>query len=184
MLIGFFKLVNIRPKHVFWFYSLSYRSSHQGCSVRKVFLEILQNSKEKTCARVSFLINFIKKKILAQVFSCEFCEISKNTFSYRAPPVTACGRCIVYLSMLFINQSCSFYNPSISSLISLWVDRSQWEINQVKNYMSLDANLIIDKNDEFGIHYFCYTASSGQRDWVNKNQKQSFANVFQKQLSF
>ena len=26
---------------------------------------------------------------LAQVFSCEFCEISKNTFSYRTPPVAA-----------------------------------------------------------------------------------------------
>ena len=24
--------------------------------------------------------NFIKKEILAQVFSCEFCEISKNAF--------------------------------------------------------------------------------------------------------
>ena len=24
--------------------------------------------------------NFIKKKTLAQVFSCEFCEISKNAF--------------------------------------------------------------------------------------------------------
>ena len=24
--------------------------------------------------------NFIKKEILAQVFSCEFCEISKSTF--------------------------------------------------------------------------------------------------------
>ena len=28
-------------------------------------------------------------KTLAQVFSCEFCEISKNTFSYRTPPVAA-----------------------------------------------------------------------------------------------
>ena len=27
--------------------------------------------------------NFIKKETLAQVFSCEFCEISKNIFSYR-----------------------------------------------------------------------------------------------------
>ena len=26
---------------------------------------------------------------LAQVFSCEFCEISKNTFFYRTPPVAA-----------------------------------------------------------------------------------------------
>ena len=47
------------------------------CSVKKVFLEISQNSQENTCARVSFLI---KNETLAQVFSCEFSEISKNTF--------------------------------------------------------------------------------------------------------
>ena len=51
-----------------------------------VFLKISQNSQESTHARVSFLIklqpeacNFIKKETLAQVFSCEFCEIFKNT---------------------------------------------------------------------------------------------------------
>ena len=33
--------------------------------------------------------NFIKKETLAQVFSCEFCEISKNTFSQRTPLVGA-----------------------------------------------------------------------------------------------
>ena len=32
---------------------------------------------------------FIKKETLAQVFSCEFCEISKNTFFYRSPLVAA-----------------------------------------------------------------------------------------------
>ena len=32
---------------------------------------------------------FFKKETLVQVFSCEFCEISKNTFSYRTHPVTA-----------------------------------------------------------------------------------------------
>ena len=31
--------------------------------------------------------NFIKKETLAQVFSCEFCENTKNSFSYRTPPV-------------------------------------------------------------------------------------------------
>ena len=31
-------------------------------------------------ATVSFLCNFIKKETLAQVFSCEICGISKNTF--------------------------------------------------------------------------------------------------------
>ena len=35
--------------------------------------------------------NLIKKETLAQVFSCEFCEISKNTFFYRTPLVAASG---------------------------------------------------------------------------------------------
>ena len=67
----------------------------QRCSVKKAFLEILQNSQENTCVRVSFLIklkaacNFIKKETLTRVLSCEFCEISKNTFSWRTPPVAA-----------------------------------------------------------------------------------------------
>ena len=35
-------------------------------------------------------IKIIKKESLAQVFSCEFCEISKDTFFfYRTPPVPA-----------------------------------------------------------------------------------------------
>ena len=33
--------------------------------------------------------NFIKKETLAQVFSCEFCEICKNNFSYSTLPVAA-----------------------------------------------------------------------------------------------
>ena len=33
--------------------------------------------------------NFIKKEALAQVFFCEFCEISKNAFSYKTPLVAA-----------------------------------------------------------------------------------------------
>ena len=59
-----------------------------------MFLKISQSSQENTCARVSFLIklqasacNFIKKEALAQVLSCEFCEIFKSTFFYRTPPV-------------------------------------------------------------------------------------------------
>ena len=35
--------------------------------------------------------NFIKKEALAQVFACEFCEISKNIFFYRTPLVAASG---------------------------------------------------------------------------------------------
>ena len=65
----------------------------QRCSIKKLFLEISENSRENTFARVSFLIelifNFFKKEFLTQVFSCELCESSKNTFSYRTPPVAA-----------------------------------------------------------------------------------------------
>ena len=34
-------------------------------------------------------LNFIKKETLAHVFSCEFCEIFKNTYFYRTPLVAA-----------------------------------------------------------------------------------------------
>ena len=46
-------------------------------SVEKVLLEILQNSRPAT---------FLKKR---QVFSCEFCEIYKNTLFYGTPPWAA-----------------------------------------------------------------------------------------------
>ena len=52
-----------------------------------MFFEIPQNSQESNSARVFFLIklqaevcNFIQKEIMAQVFSRQAYEISKNTF--------------------------------------------------------------------------------------------------------
>ena len=53
------------------------RSSHQRCSVRTKFGKIHRKTPEAW--------NFIKKEILAQVFSSKYCEISKNTFFYRTP---------------------------------------------------------------------------------------------------
>ena len=46
----------------------------QTCSVKKVFLKILLNSQENTCARLSFL------RTPAQVLFCEICKVFKNTF--------------------------------------------------------------------------------------------------------
>ena len=74
---------NLKAEAVFW------RSS-----VKKVFLEIWLSSQGNTCARVPFLqpsaCNFIKIESLTQVFSSEICEhLSKNTFFYRGPTVTA-----------------------------------------------------------------------------------------------
>ena len=37
----------------------------------------------------SFFINKVAD-LRPQMFSCEFCEISKNTFSYRTPSVAKC----------------------------------------------------------------------------------------------
>ena len=59
----------------------------RGVLCKKVFQGILENSQENTCARVSFLLKLkawpatlLTKKTLAQVSSCEFREISNNTF--------------------------------------------------------------------------------------------------------
>ena len=78
-----------------------------------MFLEILQNSQVNTCARVSFLIklqasfsNFIKKETLAQVFSCEFCEIYKATFLQNTS-----GRLLLKDAVLF--YECKFLETNI-----------------------------------------------------------------------
>ena len=59
-------------------------SSHQRCSIKKVFLKNSQNSQENTSQKIHRTppetCYFIKKETLAQLFSCEFWEISKNTF--------------------------------------------------------------------------------------------------------
>ena len=58
----------------------------QSYSVKNVFLKIWQNPQQNTCALPESLSN---KVILAQVFSCSFCEIFKNIFFYRATLVPA-----------------------------------------------------------------------------------------------
>ena len=63
-------------------------------SVKKMLLQMSQNSQENACARVSFFIKlqaFVKKRLWHRYFSCEFCKIPKNTFSNRTPPVAASG---------------------------------------------------------------------------------------------
>ena len=55
----------------------------QRCSVKKVFT------------------SFIKKETMTQVFSCKFCEISKNTFFHRTPLVAASS---VYRVTLLFTQ--------------------------------------------------------------------------------
>ena len=60
------------------------RSSHPGVFCRK---GVLRNFAKFTGKHLCQSLFFNKKETLVQVFSCEFCEISKNTFSYRTPLV-------------------------------------------------------------------------------------------------
>ena len=51
------------------------------CSVKKVLSPMFSGHRPAA---------LLKEEALAQVFSCEFCGISKNAFSHRTPLVTAC----------------------------------------------------------------------------------------------
>ena len=60
-----------------------YRSSYRRCSAKEVFLKILQYSQkthvlESLCGPTSLL--FYQKEIPTLIFSCEYCEIFKNTY--------------------------------------------------------------------------------------------------------
>ena len=89
---------------------MTYKGRHWGCSVRTGVLTNFAKIHRKTPVSEFLLMklqdsvcNFIKKETLAQVFSCEICEISKNTCFYRTPPVAA----TVYKEAFLTNFSIS-----------------------------------------------------------------------------
>ena len=66
---------------------------------------------------------------MAQVFSCEFCEISKNTFSDRTPLVSASEKLVVYLicmTLLWISRDDKTRRTLLMSrkLVFLYIDIS------------------------------------------------------------
>ena len=70
----------------------TFRSSHRRCSVRKGTLRNFTKFTGKhLCQSLCFnkACNFIKIEFMAMVFSCEFCEISMNTFFTEHVWVTA-----------------------------------------------------------------------------------------------
>ena len=90
---------------------LHFRSSHQRCSVRKV---------------AGLACNFIKQETLVQKFSCEFCEISKNTF---------------FTEHLLATASCtSFFVVSSSKTFfcSLWKNKNKSTQTQAARQWKLE----------------------------------------------
>ena len=74
------------------------RSSVAMLKTVKVLMNV-RSSRPEVFYKKGVLKNFAKFtgkhlcQALAQMFSCEFFEISKNTFSYRAPPVAVSKMC-------------------------------------------------------------------------------------------
>ena len=69
-----------------------YRSSRPEVFCKKGVLRNFAKFSGKHLRQSLFfdkVAGLIKKEALAQVFSCEFCEISENNFSYRTLPVSA-----------------------------------------------------------------------------------------------
>ena len=79
MYLGFLKEKLIPPYHLHFIC----RSSHHRCSIKKCVLRNFTKFTGKNLCQGLFfnkVAGLIKLQTLAQVFSCEFCEISKNTF--------------------------------------------------------------------------------------------------------
>ena len=57
------------------------KSSHKRCSVKKVFLNISQNSQENTCLGVSFLINLQAFELQHRCFPVKFAKILTTFFT-------------------------------------------------------------------------------------------------------
>ena len=71
--------------------------------------------------------NFIKKETLAQVFSCQFYEISNNTFFHGTYPVAAS-----------VSRSLFIHINSINNRREIW-----WRSLKYKLAISLELNIIL-----------------------------------------
>ena len=94
------------------------RSSRPEVFCKKGFLRILAKLTGKYLCQSLFLnkvaglrpVTLLKKETLAEVFSCDFCKISKNTFPYRTPLVAASA--VTELFIFFRFFSCLVCNLS------------------------------------------------------------------------
>ena len=97
----------------------------------------------------------MKKETLAQVFSCEFCEISKNTFLYRTPPVAA-SVCANDYSLHITGQDLKLVKSIVEkdfSAVTDWFYENFMILNLDKcDYMCIGKNT---ESDTFKIDNVC-----------------------------
>ena len=73
--------------------------------------------------------NFIKKESLAQVFSSEFCEFSKNTFFYRTTPGDCFWICKIFCNIFSLKQNFNIFSnktlliTTVYNKTLLWIEK-------------------------------------------------------------
>ena len=127
-------LINIQFFITFYFWVLI-------SSLKKNPVIVFRSSRPEVFCKNGEACNFIKKETLAQVFSCKFCEFSKNTFFYRTPPVAAFESWSLffkfnyhsviawYTSSVHIEYFYNFKNSYFFRIIASWKDRISMECN-------------------------------------------------------
>ena len=131
---------------VYWDQSRTYWSSHQRCSVKKVFLKISQNWQESTCARVSLLtklqaffsyIHFLskiwpatllKKRLWRRYFPVNFAKFLKTSFSQNTS-----RRVLLYLGPYGVSMM-NFLRKCAAQKISFPL--SIYSVNMTKSTVS------------------------------------------------
>ena len=124
--------------------------------MKKVFLKSLQNSQEKTCVGFSFSIRlqayFIKKESPRQVFSCQICEIFKNTHFVGHPRTTTSVISKLYFS--FPWSSSTLHNvwkyPYLTPGFRPYQRRKKRKRRRAKSYWHWNRKLI---NSKLNFHY-------------------------------
>ena len=113
------------------------RSIHQKCSIK---IHVLKNFSKVTGKHMcqSHFFNKVtglksatslKKRALAQVFSCEFCEIFKNTFFTEHLWMAASEHCFTHDLITTMNVGTN--KSKIKSLEIGWVNYKTYKINNI-----------------------------------------------------
>ena len=95
--------------------------------------------------------NFIKKKTLTQVFSCEFCEISKNTFSHRTPLVAASETIIRGFFRTQSNIYDRVFLPKITNGLDIQLSSKHTTGNSPKMFWTF--TIILSRQAKYGLIY-------------------------------
>ena len=88
----------------------TFRSSRPKVFCKKVVLRNFAEFTGKHLCQTLFFNKVAGFSVRLQVFSCDFCEISKNNLCYRTPPVAASTRFLISNSYFLTANSCSFFS--------------------------------------------------------------------------